>query len=72
MRWPLGRQANTGYGAKVKTMFAVSTKSQGTLFEIESGFCVAGPCAGDRLVPLRARLDEGGQVVLDVADQGGP
>lgn len=36
------------------------------LFRIHDGVCVAGPCAGDRLRPVRVRL-EGGQVrvILD-------
>ena len=42
--------------------------THGALFEIENGYCLAGPCAGDSLVPLRARLDAAGRVVLDLAD----
>jgi nitrite reductase/ring-hydroxylating ferredoxin subunit len=38
--------------------------THGALFEIEDGFCVAGPCAGDNLQPVAVGLDDGGQVVL--------
>jgi len=30
----------------------------GALFEIEDGFCVDGPCAGDSLVPLEISVHE--------------
>ncbi len=35
----------------------------GALFEIETGLCIDGPCAGDRLAPVALRI-EGGAVVL--------
>jgi len=35
--------------------FVCST--HGATFEPASGLCTAGPCAGDRLTPLPARLD---------------
>ena len=38
--------------------------THGALFEIEDGFCVAGPCAGDSLTPVAVRVDETGAVVL--------
>jgi nitrite reductase/ring-hydroxylating ferredoxin subunit len=37
--------------------------THGALFEPDSGFCTAGPCAGDRLTPLPVRLDDGAVVV---------
>ena len=38
--------------------------THGALFRIEDGFCVDGPCAGDRLAPLVLEIDTDGQVVL--------
>lgn len=37
------------------------------LFEIDSGYCVAGPCAGDRLTPLDVTVEQG-QVILRHGD----
>jgi nitrite reductase/ring-hydroxylating ferredoxin subunit len=37
----------------------------GALFEIESGACVSGPCAGARLHPLPVRVDQGYVVLAD-------
>ena len=31
--------------------------THGALFEPDTGFCTAGPCAGDRLTPLPASLE---------------
>ena len=33
--------------------------THGALFRPEDGFCVAGPCAGDRLEPIAARVENG-------------
>ena len=33
--------------------------THGALFEIESGYCIAGPCAGQSLRPVGLRLAEG-------------
>ena len=44
--------------------------THGALFEIEDGFCVAGPCAGDRLTPVKVELDGAGNVVLGEAVRG--
>jgi naringenin degradation protein FdeD len=38
--------------------------THGALFEIEDGFCIAGPCAGDQLRPVAVEIDEAGNVVL--------
>ena len=38
--------------------------THGALFEIEDGFCVAGPCAGASLAPVAVRVDETGAVIL--------
>jgi nitrite reductase/ring-hydroxylating ferredoxin subunit len=43
-------------------------RSHGAVFEMNSGRCVAGPCAGQSLRALRARID-GELVILDV-DEG--
>ena len=37
--------------------------THGALFAPDSGFCTAGPCAGDRLTPLAVRV-EGRAVVV--------
>ncbi len=33
--------------------------THGALFEIETGYCVAGPCAGQSLQPVALRLSHG-------------
>ena len=38
--------------------------THGALFEIETGRCVSGPCAGDSLTPLPVALDEENRVWL--------
>lgn len=38
--------------------------THGALFRVSDGYCVAGPCAGDRLTPVPVRVIDGG-VVLD-------
>ena len=38
--------------------------THGALFRIEDGFCLAGPCAGDRLTPLELGVDGDGRIVL--------
>ena len=38
--------------------------THGALFEIEDGFCIAGPCAGDQLKPVTVEVDAAGNVVL--------
>jgi nitrite reductase/ring-hydroxylating ferredoxin subunit len=43
----------------------IMCRSHGAMFEINSGQCVAGPCAGRALRSLRARV-ENGQVIVDV------
>lgn len=41
--------------------------THGALFEIEDGFCIAGPCAGDQLTQVKVALDGAGNVVLSEA-----
>jgi len=38
--------------------------THGALFQIESGYCVAGPCAGDRLRPVPVAVADGNVVLL--------
>lgn len=38
--------------------------THGALFEIETGYCIAGPCAGQSLTPVPLRLDADGTVRL--------
>lgn len=38
--------------------------THGALFRIEDGFCVAGPCQGDRLTPVPLEVDAAGRVLL--------
>ncbi|MCO5787879.1 MFS transporter [Pseudomonas sp. G11-1] len=37
----------------------IQCASHGALFLPETGECVAGPCSGDRLLPLPCRIEEG-------------
>lgn len=41
--------------------------SHGALFEIDSGYCVAGPCAGQSLVPIAVRVLEGNVLLVEEA-----
>jgi nitrite reductase/ring-hydroxylating ferredoxin subunit len=36
----------------------------GALFRTEDGFCVSGPCAGERLAPLEVEVHEGRVILL--------
>jgi nitrite reductase/ring-hydroxylating ferredoxin subunit len=38
--------------------------THGAIFRKEDGYCLAGPCAGDRLTPIAARV-ENGVVLVD-------
>ena len=42
--------------------------AHGARFRVEDGFCVSGPCAGDSLEAVPARLEDG--VVVVAADAG--
>jgi nitrite reductase/ring-hydroxylating ferredoxin subunit len=42
--------------------------THGALFQIENGLCIRGPCAGDRLEAVPARIVDG--VILVPADAG--
>ncbi len=42
----------------------IQCATHGALFIIESGECVAGPCLGEALQPLRCRV-ENGELLLD-------
>lgn len=42
----------------------IQCATHGALFRIEDGFCLAGPCAGDALSPVAAKI-AGGRVVID-------
>ena len=44
----------------------------GALFEVADGFCIAGPCAGDSLTPVKVEVDGAGNVVLREAVTDGP
>ena len=37
----------------------IQCASHGALFLPESGDCVAGPCSGERLLPLACRIEDG-------------
>jgi len=43
--------------------------AHGARFEIESGECVSGPCYGEALEPVPARVEEAGRVMVP-ADAG--
>jgi nitrite reductase/ring-hydroxylating ferredoxin subunit len=42
--------------------------SHGALFEIDSGYCLAGPCAGQSLVPIAVRVLEGNVLLVEEAE----
>ena len=42
----------------------IQCASHGAVFAIESGVCVAGPCPGEKLMPVGVTL-EGGEVFID-------
>ena len=44
----------------------IECQTHGALFEIESGDCIAGPCAGDALDLLEVSLDAEGRVTLSL------
>ncbi|HYH47802.1 MAG TPA: Rieske (2Fe-2S) protein, partial [Thermoanaerobaculia bacterium] len=37
--------------------------AHGARFRVEDGFCVSGPCAGDSLEAVEARVEDGAVVV---------
>lgn len=41
----------------------IQCSNHDALFRIEDGVCIAGPCAGDRLSPVSARIENGRIVV---------
>jgi nitrite reductase/ring-hydroxylating ferredoxin subunit len=42
----------------------------GAIFEKETGYCIAGPCAGLKLVPVPVRLADGYVLLDESADPG--
>ena len=40
-------------------------QTHGALFDPTDGFCVEGPCAGDRLTTVPVRIDDG-EIVVEV------
>lgn len=46
----------------------IQCNSHGAIFQIDTGVCVAGPCAGDALSALAVRI-ENGMVVLNADPQ---
>jgi nitrite reductase/ring-hydroxylating ferredoxin subunit len=42
----------------------IQCATHGAWFQIDDGLCVAGPCLGQKLYPVRVRI-AGGVVVLD-------
>jgi nitrite reductase/ring-hydroxylating ferredoxin subunit len=42
--------------------------AHGARFRIEDGFCVSGPCAGDALEGVEARVEEDGRVTVVVPE----
>ena len=46
-------------------------RTHGALFQIEDGYCVAGPCAGDALTAIEVGLDDEDRVVLAENALGG-
>jgi nitrite reductase/ring-hydroxylating ferredoxin subunit len=46
----------------------IQCSTHGALFRIEDGFCLKGPCAGERLTPIAARVDGGVVLVGPIPD----
>jgi nitrite reductase/ring-hydroxylating ferredoxin subunit len=42
----------------------IQCATHGALFRIDDGYCIAGPCSGDRLRALPARIEQGNVVLL--------
>jgi nitrite reductase/ring-hydroxylating ferredoxin subunit len=42
--------------------------SHGALFEKETGYCIAGPCAGQRLLPVALKVESGFVMLADEVD----
>jgi nitrite reductase/ring-hydroxylating ferredoxin subunit len=42
--------------------------AHGAQFEVETGLCVVGPCLGKRLRPIDHRVDERGDLVIELGD----
>ena len=41
----------------------IQCSTHGALFQIEDGYCIAGPCAGDRLQAIAVEVDPEGRIV---------
>ena len=35
----------------------IQCATHGAIFQIEDGYCISGPCAGDKLIPLKVRTE---------------
>lgn len=46
----------------------IQCASHGALFAMDSGICVAGPCAGQRLVPIAVQIEAGSVLLVEDAD----
>ncbi len=46
----------------------IQCASHGALFAIDSGYCVAGPCAGQRLVPIAVQVVDGSVLLVEEAE----
>lgn len=46
----------------------IQCSTHGALFRIEDGFCLKGPCAGERLTPIAARVEDGVVLVGPIPD----
>ena len=44
----------------------IACHSHGARFDIETGLCIAGPCAGQSLDPLELYVDEAGTVLVEI------
>lgn len=48
----------------------IQCATHAALFRIRDGFCVAGPCSGDRLTAVPARVENGNIVIRPGPDDG--
>ena len=43
----------------------IQCSNHAALFRIEDGVCISGPCAGERLIPVTIKLDNGIVTLVD-------
>ena len=68
----IGLIAHTGKPGVAELIGAIAQEfdrfSISTLFEKETGYCVAGPCAGRHLLPVPLKVESGFVMLADDVD----